>query len=79
VNIDAADIEVGHLTVTNVGHVDRVWVYAFGNRNLRGTTATILDVARLSARQVADQLGHARVSITQDVRVPAHAGHRHGR
>jgi integrase len=35
--------------------------------NLRKTTATILDEAGLSARQVADQLGHARVSITQDV------------
>ena len=30
-------------------------------------TATILDEAGLSARQVADQLGHARISITQDV------------
>lgn len=40
------------------------WVTA---HNLRKTTATILDEAGLSARQVADQLGHARVSITQDV------------
>jgi integrase len=40
------------------------WITA---HNLRKTTATILDEAGLSARQVADQLGHARVSITQDV------------
>lgn len=40
------------------------WVTA---HNLRKTTATILDEAGLSARQVADQLGHARISITQDV------------
>lgn len=33
----------------------------------RKTTATALDDAGMSARQVADQLGHARVSMTQDV------------
>lgn len=32
----------------------------------RKTTATVLDAAGHSARQVADQLGQARVSITQD-------------
>ena len=32
----------------------------------RKTAATILDEAGLSARQVADQLGHARPSMTQD-------------
>jgi integrase len=35
--------------------------------SLRKTTATILDGAGLSARAVADQLGHARPSMTQDV------------
>jgi integrase len=33
----------------------------------RKTVATWLDEAGLSARQIADQLGHARPSITQDV------------
>jgi integrase len=33
----------------------------------RKTCATILDDAGLSARSIADQLGHARPSITQDV------------
>lgn len=33
----------------------------------RKTAATVLDDAGLSARQIADQLGHARPSLTQDV------------
>jgi len=33
----------------------------------RKTAATILDEAALSARLVADQLGHSRPSMTQDV------------
>jgi integrase len=33
----------------------------------RKTVATRLDEAGLSARQIADQLGHAQPSITQDV------------
>lgn len=33
----------------------------------RKTNATILDDAGLSARKIADQLGHARSSMTQDV------------
>ena len=32
----------------------------------RKTCATILDEGDLSARQIADQLGHAKVSMTQD-------------
>jgi integrase len=32
----------------------------------RKTAATELDRAGLSARQIADQLGHAKVSMTQD-------------
>lgn len=34
---------------------------------LRKTTATMLDHAGLSARSIADQLGHANPSLTQDV------------
>ncbi|GAB3307832.1 hypothetical protein GCM10027451_16230 [Geodermatophilus aquaeductus] len=34
---------------------------------IRKTTATMLDHAGLSARAIADQLGHANPSLTQDV------------
>jgi integrase len=34
---------------------------------LRKTTATLLDTAGLSAREIADQLGHAKPSMTTDV------------
>ena len=37
------------------------------SHSLRKPTATILDDAGLSARLIADQLGHARPSMTQDV------------
>lgn len=37
------------------------------SHSFRKTTATILDAAQHSPRQVADQLGHARPSMTQDV------------
>jgi integrase len=37
------------------------------SHSFRKTTATILDEAGLSSRLVADQLGHARPSMTQDV------------
>lgn len=37
------------------------------SHTFRKTTATILDDAGQSARQIADQLGHARPSLTQDV------------
>jgi transcriptional regulator with XRE-family HTH domain len=37
------------------------------SNSFRKTTATILDDAGESARQIADQLGHARPSLTQDV------------
>nr|WP_217641321.1 site-specific integrase [Actinopolyspora alba] len=36
-------------------------------RTFRRSVATILDDAGLSARQIADQLGHSKVSTTQDV------------
>lgn len=37
------------------------------SHNFRKTTATLLDDAGLSARLIADQLGQARPSMTQDV------------
>lgn len=37
------------------------------SHSFRKTTATVLDEAGLSARLIADQLGHARPSMTQDV------------
>jgi integrase len=37
------------------------------SHTFRKTAATLLDDAGLSARQIADQLGHARPSLTQDV------------
>lgn len=36
-------------------------------RTFRRSVATILDDAGLSAREIADQLGHSKVSTTQDV------------
>ncbi len=49
-------------TVEEAGSLAWITSHAF-----RRTTATILDQAGLSARQIADQLGHARPSLTQDV------------
>lgn len=46
------------------GSDDLAWITS---HNFRKTTATMLDDAGLSARVVADQLGHARPSMTQDV------------
>jgi integrase len=46
------------------GSTELAWITS---HHFRKTTATILDEAALSARQVADQLGHARPSMTQDV------------
>ena len=37
------------------------------SHNFRKTTATILDEAGVTARVIADQLGHSRPSMTQDV------------
>jgi integrase len=36
------------------------------SHNFRKTLATVLDDAGQSARQIADHLGHSRVSMTQD-------------
>lgn len=41
----------------------------------RKTVATFLDNGGLSARVVADQLGHARISMTQDVYMGRHVTH----
>jgi len=41
-------------------------VSCHGRHVFRKTAATELDQAALSARQIADQLGHAKVSMTQD-------------
>lgn len=63
----------GYLNASNVGN--RTWI-PFRKRagyewvtfhTLRKTVATLLDEAGLTARQVADLLGHSRVSMTQDV------------
>ena len=45
-------------------HAGFGWVTS---HSFRKTTATMLDEAGLSARVIADQLGHARPSMTQDV------------
>src|SRR4051794_15498779 len=45
------------------GPADFAWVTSHA---FRKTAATELDAAGLSARQIADQLGHAKVSMTQD-------------
>ena len=37
------------------------------SHTLRKTVATLMDQAGLSARAAADQLGHAKASMTQDV------------
>jgi len=46
------------------GDGDLAWITS---HTFRKTAATILDEAALSARLIADQLGHARPSMTQDV------------
>jgi integrase len=46
------------------GTKEMAWVTS---HSFRKTTATILDDAGLSSRLVADQLGHSRPSMTQDV------------
>ncbi len=55
-------------------NVRRVWrqvqaeaeITRFGSHVLRKTVATFLDDADVSARKISDQLGHAKVSMTQD-------------
>ncbi|MEO5853126.1 MAG: site-specific integrase [Nocardioides sp.] len=52
------------------GDGELAWVTS---HTFRKTAATILDQASLSARLIADQLGHARPSMTQDVYLGRHA------
>ncbi len=47
--------------------LDRAGYEWVTSHNFRKTTATVLDEAGLSARLIADQLGHSRPSMTQDV------------
>ena len=47
--------------------LDRVGFDWVTSHSFRKTTATMLDEAGLSVRMIADQLGHARPSMTQDV------------
>ncbi len=47
-------------------------------RTFRKTVATLLDEAGLTARQIADVLGHAHPSMTQDVYMGRHAVSRDG-
>jgi integrase len=46
---------------------DRAGLGWVTSHNFRKTVATVMDEAGLTAREIADQLGHARPSITQDV------------
>ncbi len=45
---------------------DRIKYPNVTSHTFRRTVATLMDEARLSARAAADQLGHAKVSMTQD-------------
>jgi len=45
---------------------DRVGYEDITSHTFRRTVATVMDMAGLSARAAADQLGHAQVSMTQD-------------
>ena len=64
---------------SNVGKVFRTvrggsefeWVKT---HTFRKTVATLLDESGASARMIADQLGHSRVSMTQDVYLGRRAG-----
>jgi Phage integrase family len=47
--------------------LDRAGFSWVTSHSFRKTTATLLDQAGVSARVIADQLGHARPSMTQDV------------
>lgn len=55
-------------TAGDLRHVlDQAGLEWVTSHTFRKTVATLMDEAGLSARQVADQLGHARPSLTQDV------------
>lgn len=73
------DSRGGWRDTSNVGKVFRQvrggssfeWVKT---HTFRKTVATLLDEGGLSARAIADQLGHSRISMTQDVYLGRRAG-----
>lgn len=62
---------VGKVFRTVRGGSDFEWVKT---HTYRKTVATMLDQSGASARMIADQLGHSRVSMTQDVYLGRRAG-----
>jgi integrase len=64
--------QLGHLrdrSNTNADIREALDPLGFGwvtTHTFRKTTATLLDESGLTVREIADQLGHARVSVTQD-------------
>lgn len=74
-----ADSRGGWRDRSNVGKVfrevrggsDFEWVKT---HTFRKTVATLLDQSGASARMIADQLGHSKVSMTQDVYLGRRAG-----
>jgi integrase len=58
---DPSNLSREHRLARGTGEFGWVTSHVF-----RKTCATLLDEGELSARQIADQLGHAKVSMTQD-------------
>lgn len=53
---------------------DRLGYSSYTSHSLRKTTATALDVAGMSARAIAEYLGHSKPSLTQDVYMSRNVG-----
>ena len=53
---------------------DRLGYSGYTSHSLRKTTATALDVAGMSARAIAEYLGHSKPSLTQDVYMSRNVG-----
>jgi integrase len=53
---------------------DRLGYPGLKSHGLRKTCATLLDTAGLSARTIAEYLGHAKPSMTQDVYMSRNVG-----
>ena len=76
IDLDTATVDVRWRLVRGigVGNVRRVWrqvretleLDGLVTHTLRKTAASFLDDADVSTRRVRDQLGHAKVSMTQD-------------
>ena len=45
---------------------DELQLEGFVSHTLRKTVASFLDDAEVSTRKISDQLGHAKISMTQD-------------